>query len=104
MLAVVCTVLAWLAVATCCAAYSGEPRPAASSATAGAARRPRVGLALSGGGAGGFAHVGVLQVLEEIDFPVDLIAGTSMGSVIGGLRAIGTSPDELAEMATTIDW
>jgi NTE family protein len=47
--------------------------------------RPRIGLALSGGGARGAAHVGVLKVLEELRVPIDYIAGTSMGSIIGGL-------------------
>ena len=66
--------------------------------------RPKIGLALSGGGARGFAHIGVLKVLEELRIPVDFIAGTSMGSVIGGLYSIGYSPQELAELVTTIDW
>ena len=66
--------------------------------------RPRIGLALSGGGARGFAHIGVLKVLEELKIPVDFIAGTSMGSVIGGLYAMGYSPEELIDLATTIDW
>ncbi|MCK5447156.1 MAG: patatin-like phospholipase family protein, partial [Gemmatimonadetes bacterium] len=56
--------------------------------------RPRIGLALSGGSARGFAHVGVLQVLEEAGVPVDAISGTSMGSVVGGLYSSGLSTDE----------
>ena len=51
--------------------------------------RPRVGLVLSGGGAKGIAHIGVLKVLEEAGVPVDYIGGTSMGSIIGGLYSIG---------------
>lgn len=66
--------------------------------------RLRVGLALSGGGAKGFAHIGVLKVLEEIGLPVDCIAGTSMGSVIGGLYAIGYTPDSLAALARQENW
>jgi NTE family protein len=66
--------------------------------------RLKVGLALSGGGAKGFAHIGVLKVLEEIDMPVDCIAGTSIGSVIGGLYAIGYNPDSLAALARQEDW
>jgi len=66
--------------------------------------RPRVGVALSGGGAKGFAHVGVLRVLEEVGLPVDYITGTSMGSIIGGLYAIGYSVDELEAIAVTTDW
>lgn len=69
-----------------------------------AAVRPRVGLVLSGGGARGAAHVGVIQVLEELRVPVDYIAGTSMGSIIGGLYATGTTVDELEKLTTRIDW
>ena len=54
--------------------------------------RPTVGLVLSGGGAKGFAHIGVLKVIEEAGLPIDYIGGTSMGSIIGGLYAIGYSP------------
>lgn len=61
-------------------------------------RRPRVGLVLSGGGARGIAHVGVLQVLEDLRIPVDCIAGTSMGAIVGGLYAYGLSPRELREV------
>jgi len=53
------------------------------------AQRPRIGLVLSGGGARGAAHVGVLKVLEEMRIPIDAIAGTSMGAVVGGLYASG---------------
>ncbi|MCG3119379.1 MAG: Outer membrane protein assembly factor BamA [bacterium] len=66
--------------------------------------RLRVGLALSGGGAKGFAHIGVLKVLEEAGLPVDCIAGTSMGSVIGGLYAIGYTADSLAALAQQENW
>jgi NTE family protein len=51
--------------------------------------RPKVGVALGGGGAKGAAHIGVLKHLEEIGIPVDYVAGTSMGSIIGGLYAMG---------------
>jgi NTE family protein len=60
-------------------------------------KRPRVGLALGGGGARGAAHVGVMKVLLEEGIPIDLIAGTSIGSVVGGLYAAGFSVDDLAE-------
>jgi NTE family protein len=66
--------------------------------------RPRVGLVLSGGGARGAAHVGVLKVLEEMRIPVDFVAGTSMGSIVGGLYASGLSPDELATALSGVDW
>ena len=61
-------------------------------------------LVLSGGGARGFAHVGVLRVLEELDIAPDLIVGTSMGSVVGGLYAAGWSPDDIELLIETIDW
>ena len=57
--------------------------------------RPRVGLALSGGGARGFAHAGVLEALEYAAFPVDMVSGTSMGAVIGSLYANGVSVEEI---------
>ncbi len=66
--------------------------------------RPTVGLVLSGGGARGAAHVGVIQVLEEMNIPVDFIAGTSMGSIVGGLYAIGTPPEEIEQLTTRMDW
>lgn len=59
-------------------------------------RAQRVGVVLSGGGAKGLYHVGVLKALEESGVPVDCISGTSMGSIVGGLYAIGYSPDEIA--------
>jgi NTE family protein len=68
------------------------------------AARPKIGLALSGGGARGAAHIGVLRVLEEQRIPIDYIAGTSMGAVIGGLYAAGLDPDVLERMLTEIDW
>lgn len=64
----------------------------------------RVGLALSGGSAKGFAHIGVLAVLDSAGLPVDGIAGTSMGAVIGGLRAAGYSAAQIRRVATTQDW
>lgn len=66
--------------------------------------RPRVGLVLSGGGARGAAHVGVLKVLEENHIPIDMIAGTSFGAIVGGLYAAGYSADELEEILAGIDW
>ncbi len=67
-------------------------------------RRPRVGLVLSGGGARGFAHIGVLRVLEQLRVPVDVIVGTSMGSVVGGAYAAGRTAAELESFAATTDW
>lgn len=67
-------------------------------------RRPRIGLVLSGGGAKGMAHVGVLKVLEEVGIEPDIITGTSMGSIIGGLYAIGYRADTLERLLLQSDW
>ena len=66
--------------------------------------RPRIGLVLGGGGARGAAHVGVLKVLDEMHIPIDCIAGTSMGAIVGGLYASGMSPDEIEHELVTMDW
>ena len=66
--------------------------------------RPRIGLVLSGGGARGASHVGVLKVLERERIPIDYITGTSMGSIVGGMYAAGMSPEEIEERLVTIDW
>ena len=66
--------------------------------------RPRIGLVLGGGGAKGTAHIGVLKVLEELRIPVDYIAGTSMGAIVGSLYASGLSPDEIEKVLTSVDW
>ena len=66
--------------------------------------RPKIGLVLSGGGARGFAHIGVLQWFEEHRIPVDYLAGTSMGGLIGGMYAIGKTPEEMKEIAYNINW
>jgi NTE family protein len=65
---------------------------------------PKLVLVLSGGGARGIAHIGVIRVLEELHIAPDLIVGTSMGSIIGGLYAAGWSPDEMEEIVQVIDW
>ena len=67
-------------------------------------QRPRVALVLSGGGARGIAAIGVMRVLERYNIPVDLIVGTSMGSVIGGLYAMGYSTDQLQRLVDTTNW
>ena len=66
--------------------------------------RPRIGLVLSGGGARGLAHVGVLKVMDELHVPVDAVAGTSMGAVIGGLYASGKSASEIESLVRSVDW
>ncbi|MCZ8074319.1 MAG: patatin-like phospholipase family protein, partial [Paucibacter sp.] len=64
---------------------------------------PKIGLALGGGAARGFAHIGVIQVLEENGIKVDLVAGTSAGSLVAALYASGMSGRELATLAETMD-
>ncbi len=68
------------------------------------AQRPRIGLALSGGGALGLVEIGVIQWMEENHIPVDRIGGTSMGSIIGAMYATGMSPTEIKAFAEKIDW
>lgn len=65
---------------------------------------PKIGLTLSGGGAKGAAHIGVLKVMEEVGIPIDCIAGTSMGSIIGGMYALGYTPDEMEQIIRAINW
>lgn len=74
-----------------------SPAPAAKP-------RPKVALVLSGGGARGFAHIGVLRVLQELRVPVDFVVGTSMGSVVGGAYAAGSPVDQLEQLVRRTDW
>ncbi|RME60880.1 MAG: patatin family protein [Caldilineae bacterium] len=66
--------------------------------------RQRVGLALGGGAARGIAHIGVLEVLEENNIPIDCIAGTSAGSIAGGMYAAGVTPAEMREIVHGLSW
>lgn len=89
----------------CCVVGCGWTETlAADPAGMGGAPRPKIGLALGGGGAKGAAHIGVLKVLEELRIPVDYIAGTSMGAVVGSLYASGASAAECERVLTTVDW
>ena len=67
-------------------------------------KRPKVALVLSGGGAKGFAHIGVLKVLEQEGIPIDIIVGTSMGSLVGGIYSIGYSASELENLVKSLNW
>ena len=78
--------------------------PHAAIAQVAPAERPRVGLVLSGGGARGLAHVGVLKLLEREQVPIDVITGTSMGAIIGGLYASGMSAAQLEAELLKVDW
>ena len=66
--------------------------------------RPKVGLVLSGGGAKGAAHIGVLKYIEEAGIPIDYIAGTSMGAIVGGMYALCYSSDEILDIISEVDW
>jgi NTE family protein len=111
----IAALLRWLAA--CCltlpaavfAADAQQTLPVDASSKAQAeptapAKRPKVALVLSGGGARGFAHIGVLRALRDMQVPVDMVVGTSMGSVIGGAYAAGSSVQELEKMVRTTDW
>ncbi len=78
--------------------------PASLQAEETESKRPRIGLVLGGGGARGAAHVGVLRALKEMNVPVDYITGTSMGSVVGSLYALGLQPDEIEAILLGVDW
>jgi NTE family protein len=78
--------------------------PLPPQARPGGPHRPKVALVLSGGGARGFAHIGVLRVLQELHIPVDFVVGTSMGSVVGGAYAAGSSVARLEQLVRRTDW
>src|SRR5436305_5106914 len=92
--------LCFLAGSTCALAQGS---PAAAQANA-LTKRPRIGLALSGGGALGLAEIGVIQWMEENHIPVDRIAGTSMGAIIGAMYATGMSASEMVDFAEKVNW
>jgi len=92
-------------LAACGAALIAGSAVAQQSAVAGnEPKRPRIALALAGGGAKGGAHIGVLKVLEELRVPVDCIAGTSMGSLVGGGYASGMTAAEIEQFVRGVDW
>lgn len=78
--------------------------PVSATPMQAATRRPRIGVVLSGGGARGLTHIGVLKVLEEMRVPIDYITATSMGSIVGGLYASGISASEMERLVTSLDW
>jgi NTE family protein len=95
-----------LAAASACLILSGAPATSLAqsqdSSKAPAVARPKIGLVLSGGGARGAAHIGVLKVLEELRVPVDVIAGTSMGSIVGAAYATGMTVEEMEKAIALI--
>ncbi len=90
-------VAAWCFGGNLAAAEAPSVKPAPLS-------RPRVCLVLSGGGARGMAHIGVLEALEKLKIPIDCIAGTSMGAVVGGLYASGMSAHDIEKTMRSVDW
>lgn len=90
--------LSILLIASCAVlAVTGQEKPRENE-------RPKVGVVLSGGSAKGFAHVGVLKVLERAGIPIDCIAGTSMGAVVGGLYSVGYSANVIDSLISLQDW
>lgn len=75
-----------------------------AAASVSAQERPKIGVVLGGGGARGAAHIGVLRALEKLRVPIDAIAGTSMGAIVGGLYCSGLTPDELEALIASVDW
>src|SRR3989442_12836095 len=98
---------AWIALLAVC--FSSQSVPALSSPGEGGpardpGKRPIIGLALSGGGARGLAHIGVLKALEELHVRVDRVAGTSMGAVVGSLLACGYNASEIESILLAVGW
>lgn len=92
------------AVLTACGCLNAQSEPARPDSATVAERHQSVGLVLSGGGAKGIAHIGVIKALEENDIPIDYIAGTSMGAIIGGLYAAGYTTDEMMQLLKSRDF
>ena len=102
VLRVVLLCLSTLAVAA--SSGTAQQQPETAPQTSGQTSRPTIGVALEGGGALGFAHIGVLKWFEEHHIPIDYIAGTSMGGLVGGLYATGKSPEELRHLVEQQNW
>src|SRR5882762_6365621 len=66
--------------------------------------RPKLGLTLSGGGAKGLAHIGILKAIDSAGLKIDYITGTSMGSILGALYAVGYSADSIEKITRAINW
>jgi NTE family protein len=86
------------------ATAGAQGAPSDGGAKPPAPERPRIGLVLSGGGARGAAHIGVLKMLDAMHVPIDVIAGTSMGAVVGGLYASGMSGEQIQHAMASLDW
>lgn len=97
-------ILAQLALFVCFTAGVAAAQSPLATAAAPQAKRPKVCLVLSGGGARGLAHIGVLKVLDDLRVPIDCIAATSMGAIVGGLAATGMTPIEMQERLAKVEW
>lgn len=105
MAALIKSIPSWTAAMLVAASsYVALPSVAKAAETSAAPKSPRIGLALSGGGARGMAHIGVLKVLEELRVPVHCIAGTSIGSIVGGTYAAGTDAAQMEKIVSTTNW
>jgi NTE family protein len=91
-------------VATLLLAHSALAQPSGAEGAAAPGARPKIALVLSGGGARGFAHVGVLRALHDLRIPVDMVAGVSMGAVVGSAYASGRTVEELEQFVRGTDW
>lgn len=91
-------------ILTFCFTTSGNAAERLDSLLANSTTRPKVGLVLSGGGAKGSAHIGVLKVLEDLGIQVDYVAGTSMGSIMGGMYSLGYNAAEMDTIIRGMDW
>jgi NTE family protein len=87
-----------------CAQQPAGTAATAPSAAPGPTRRQKIGVVLSGGGARGLTHIGVLKVLEELRVPIDYITATSMGAIVGGLYVSGISASDMEQFVTALDW
>ena len=96
--------LVWVLFFLLPAALAQGAQPAPENSPGAVAARPTIGLVLEGGGALGLAHVGVLRWFEEHHIPVDYVAGTSMGGLVGGLYATGMSGEEINTFLKGVDW
>lgn len=83
----------------CCQLLSASPIDSIPDAD-----RPKIGLVLSGGGAHGLAHIGVLRMLEELEIPIDYITGTSMGAIVGALASMGYTSQEIEALTLDMNW
>jgi len=90
----------WILILACVLPLSAQAKKEKATRS----RRPKIGLALGGGGALGLSHVGVLRALEEMRIPIDYIAGASMGAIVGGLYASGVTPHQMEINLSELDW